>query len=101
MKKEDCFSKLKIKCLDDNKIGRTKEIIEVTDIKKGEHLTKLCLKKDVFSKTYVFEKIVNVSTKEDGIHPLYCISLPGYTYQSALKYTDLKLQTLKDKDLIL
>ena len=29
------------------------------------------------------------------------MSLPGYTYQSALKYTDIKLQTLQDKDLIL
>ena len=29
------------------------------------------------------------------------MSLPGYTYQSALKYTDIKLQTLQDKDLTL
>ena len=29
------------------------------------------------------------------------MSLPGYTYQCALKYTDFKLQTLQDKDLIL
>ena len=29
------------------------------------------------------------------------MSLPGYTYQCALKYTDIKLQTLQDKDLIL
>ena len=29
------------------------------------------------------------------------MSQPGYTYQCALKYTDIKLQTLQDKDLIL
>ena len=29
------------------------------------------------------------------------MSLPGYTYQCALKYTDIKLQTLQEKDLIL
>ena len=29
------------------------------------------------------------------------MSLPGYTYQCALKYTDIKLQTIQDKDLIL
>ena len=29
------------------------------------------------------------------------MSLPSYTYQCALKYTDIKLQTLQDKDLIL
>ena len=29
------------------------------------------------------------------------MSLPGFTYQCALKYTDIKLQTLQDKDFIL
>ena len=29
------------------------------------------------------------------------MSLPSCTYQCALKYTDIKLQTLQDKDLIL
>ena len=42
-----------------------------------------------------------MSFEEYKINPLYCVSLPGYTYQCALKYTDIKLQTLQDKDLIL
>ena len=29
------------------------------------------------------------------------MSLPGYTYQCAFKYTDIKLQALQEKDLIL
>ena len=29
------------------------------------------------------------------------MSLPGYTRQCGMKYTDIKLQTLQDKDLIL
>ena len=49
----------------------------------------------------VFEKFVKVSTKEYGINPLYCVSSPGYDYQCALNYTDINLQTLQDKDLIL
>ena len=32
---------------------------------------------------------------------MYCVSLPGYTGQCGLKYTDIKLQTLQDKDMIL
>ena len=47
------------------------------------------------------EKFVKVSFEEYGNNPLYCVSLPGYTYQCALKYTDIKLQTLQDKDMIL
>ena len=58
-------------------------------------------KSDVILLAVVFEKFVKVSTKEYGINPLYCVSLPGYTYQCAMKYTDIKLQTLQDKDLIL
>ena len=71
------------------------------NIKSGKELTKLYSKSDVIILADVFEKFVKVSTEEYGINPVYCVSLPGYTYQYALKYSDIKLQTLKDKDLIL
>ena len=58
-------------------------------------------KSDVILLADVFEKFVKVSTEEYKINPLYCVSLPGYTYECALKYTNIKLQTLQDKDLIL
>ena len=47
------------------------------------------------------KKVVKVSTKEYCITPLDCISLPVYFCQCALKYTDIKLRTLQDKDSIL
>ena len=49
----------------------------------------------------VFEKFIKVSVNEFGINPLYCVSLPGYTWQCGLKYTGTNLQTLQDKDMIL
>ena len=101
LKKEDFFSKLKNDYTDDNEIERTKEIIKLFNIKDGEQLTKLYCKSDVIFLADVFEKFVKVSTEEYKINPLYCVSLPGLTYQCALKYTDIKLQTLQDKDLIL
>ena len=101
LKKEDFFSKLKNDYLDDEEIERTKEIIKLFNIENGKELTNLYCKSDVILLADVFEKFVKVSTKEYGINPLYCVSLPGYTYQCALKYTDIKLQTLQDKDLIL
>ena len=101
LEKEDFFSKLKNDYPNDEEIERTKEIIKLFNIKDGEELTKLYCKSDVILLTDVFEKFVKVSTKEYGINPLYCVSLPGYTYQCALKYTDIKLQTIQDKDLIL
>ena len=44
---------------------------------------------------------MKVSVNEFGINPLYCVSLPGYTWQCGLKYTGINLQTLQDTDLIL
>ena len=44
---------------------------------------------------------MKISTKEYRNIPLYCVSLPRSTYQCALKCTDIKLQTLQHKDLIL
>ena len=101
LKKEDFFIELKNDYPDDVEIERTKEIIKLFNIKDGEQLTKLYCKTDVILLGDVFEKFVKVSTKEYKINPLYCVSLPGYTYQCALKYIDIKLQTLQDKDLIL
>ena len=87
LKKEDFFSRLKNDYPDDDEIERKKEIIELFDNKNGEELTKLYCKSDVIFLADVFEKFVKVYTKEHGINPLYCVSLPGYTYQCALKYT--------------
>ena len=51
--------------------------------------------------TCVFEKIIKVSQSEFGISPLYFVSLPGYTWACGLKYTNIRLQTLQDKEMIL
>ena len=61
------------------------------DIKKREELTKLYCKSNVVLLAEVFETFVKVSIGEYGINPLYFVSLPRYTYQCALKYTDIKL----------
>ena len=47
------------------------------------------------------EKFIKVSVNEFGIDLLYCVSLPGYTWQCGLKYTEINSQTLQDKDMIL
>ena len=85
LKKEDFFSKLKNDHPDDKEIERTKEITKLFKIKDGEELTRLYCKNDVILLADVFEKFVKVSIKQYGINPLYCLSLPGFTYQCALK----------------
>ena len=71
------------------------------DIKNGEELTGFYLKSDVLLRSCVFAKIINVSTNDFGINPLYCVCITGYTWLCGLKCTGIKLQTLQDKDLIL
>ena len=101
LKKEYFFSKLKNKCPDDDEIERTMDIIKKFNIKNGEELTEIYLKSDVLLLACVFEKFIKVSVNEFNINPLYCVSLPGYTWQCGLKYTGINLQTLQDKDMIL
>ena len=101
LKTKHFFSKLKHDYPDDEEIERTKQIIKLFNIKSGKELTNLYLKSDANLLADVFEKVVKISTEEYGINPLNCVSLPGYTYQCPLKYTDIKLQNLQDKDLIL
>ena len=49
----------------------------------------------------MFEKFRKRLVNEYGINPLYCVSLPGYTWQCGLKYTGINLQTLHNKAMIL
>ena len=40
-------------------------------------------------------------TREYKINPLYSYSLPGYTWKAGLKLTNIKLDFIKDKNLLL
>ena len=101
LKKEDFFSKSKNKCPDDDEREQTMDIIDKFNIKNAEELTEIYLRSDVLLLTSVFEKFIKVSVGEFRNNPLYCVSLPGYTWQCGLKYTGINLQTLQDKDMIL
>ena len=50
----------------------------------GKKLTRLYLKSDVSSLACVFQIFKKVSINEFDIIPLYCVSLPGYTWQCVL-----------------
>ena len=83
---------------DDIEIDRTNKTIQTFNIKNGKEITDLYLKSDVILLADVYKKFTNVSQAEFKINPLY---LPGYTFGAGLKYTNIKLQTLQDKDMIL
>ena len=100
--KQDYFSKLKNDYPNDEEIERTNKIIQTFNIKNGAELTQLYLKSDVILLADVFEKIIKVSYEQFKISPLYCVSVyQGILENAGLKYTNIKLQTLQDKDSIL
>ena len=101
LKKADFFSKLRNKCPDDNEIERTIQVTNLFNIKNGEELTSLYVKTDIILLADVFEKFMKVSTKHYGISPLYSVSVCSYTLQCCSKYTDIKLKTVQDKEMIL
>ena len=96
-KEGDFFSKLKIYYPADKEIERTKETINIFNIKNGEELIKLFLKSDVVLLADVLEKFIKVSFNEFDINHLYCISLPCYTWQWGLKYADTKKRNTSRK----
>ena len=101
LKREDFFSKPKNDYPNDGEIERIKGNFKKFKNKNREELTKIFLKSHLLLLTCVFEKIIKVSVNELGINPLYCVSLPGYTWQCGLKNNGINLQTLQDKDMIL
>ena len=101
LKEEHVFSNLKTDYPNDEEKERTLDIIKRFDIRNGEEIIQLYLKSDILLLTCVFEKFIKVSLNEYGINPLYCVSLPGYTWQCRLKYTGINLQALQNKDMIL
>ena len=98
---EDFWSTLKQTTPSLEEINRTQEIIKKYDLKNGQELTELYLKMDVLQLADVMENFVEKSTLEYGINPSYGYSLPGYTWKAGLKLTKIKLDFIKDKQLLL
>ena len=99
--KEDYWSTLTQSYPSDDDIKRTQELIDKNKIENGRELTMLYLKMDVLQLTDVFENFVESSTREYKISPLYSYSLPGYTCKAGLKLTNIKLDYIKCKELLL
>ena len=99
--KEEYWSTLTQSYPSDDDIKRTQELIDKNKIKNGRELTMLYLKMDVLQLADVFENFVESSTRVYKINPLYSYSLPDYTWKAGLKLTNIKLDFIKDKELLL
>ncbi len=100
LKVEDFYTTLKQGTPDNEEIERTMNIINKFKIESGKDLTKLYLKTDVLLLADVFENFIKISMNEFKINPLYCVSLPGYTWHCGLKHTGIELDYIKDPDMM-
>ena len=101
LRKEDYWSTLTQSYPCDDDIKRTQQLIDKYNITTPQQLTMLNLKMDVPQLTDVFENFVQTSTEEYGINPLFSFSAPGYTWKAGLKLTNIKIDFIKDKHLLL
>ena len=95
------FSKIKIDYPSGIEIERTKQSFILFFFKNGEELTKIFIKSDVLILSYVFEKFLTGSISDFNFNPMYYVFPPGFSRQCGLKYTNINLQTLQDKDMVL
>lgn len=66
----------------------------------GEY-SDLYLKTDVMLLTDIFENFRDKAHKTYGLDPAWYYTMPGYTWNCMLKYTECKLETIQDVDMLL
>ena len=94
--KDAYYSNLNNDYPDHLEIERTNHIINVFKIQNGRQLTQKHNEADVILLAAFFANFINTSQKELKINPLYNISLPGYTWDVGLKYTNNNLEKIED-----
>ena len=66
-----------------------KKLFKLLINKNGEELTQTSLKSEALLLACVFEKTIKVSFSDFDTNPLYCVSVPEFTWQWGLKHTGI------------
>ena len=99
--KENCWTTLKQETPPNEEINRTHGINKKFNTMNGEEITMVNLKMDVLHLADDFENFAQTSTEGYGINPLNSYQAPGYTWKAGLKMTKIKVDFIKDKELVL
>ena len=63
-------------------------------IENDGELIQLYNRADVILLADTFEKFINIIKKEFKTNPMYKISLPGYTWNVGIRYTNINLKKI-------
>ena len=101
LKKEHFYSTLKQSYPPQQEIDRTFEIIKKYNIKTGKELTLMYNKLDVLLLADIFENFIKKCMEVYKINPLYCYSAPSFTWKAFFKFSNTKIDYIKDHKLLL
>src|SRR5436190_9120067 len=93
---EKFYSRLRGKGIKPKKYQHAINVWNYFNIKNMKQYHNLYLKTDTLLLAEVFEVFRDLCLKDYGIDPCHVYSLPGVTWQAALKYTDIELDLIRN-----
>ena len=99
--KEAFYSKLNLKGISDADYEHTQKVWEVFEIKDCGKYHDLYAQSDTLLLADVFENFRNMCLEIYELDPVYFVSAQGLAWQACLKKTKVKLELLRDYDMLL
>ena len=99
--KSDFYSSLNMDEITDVDYRHAKKVFDKFCIKNVGEYHDLYLRSDTLLLADVFENLRDISIKVYGLDPAYFLSVPRLAWQACLKKTGVKLEILKDVDVLL
>ena len=96
---EQFYNKLNEEHISDENYAHAKEVWETFNCQTMRDYHDLYLRTDVLLLADVFEKFRSVCQQSYGLDPVHYYSLPGLSWDAALKYSDVKLDLIVDIDM--
>ena len=98
--KESWYNELKKENIKDDELEYAKMIYNKYNCKTLKDYTELYLKSDVNLLCEIFENFRDLSLKTYQLDPAWYFTTPGFSWDAALKYSKIKLELLKDREII-
>ena len=99
--KEEFFNKISNKNISDEDYTHAKNVFEKFECKNLLDYSILYLKSDICHLSDVFQKFSKFAYKTYELDPRHSYTLPGFSWQSMLKMTKIKLELISDPDMYL
>lgn len=100
-KQKDFYNQLTMHHISDEDYQHAQNIWNAFEIKNLGEYSDLYLKTDVLLLADIFENFRDITMKTHKLDPCQYYTLPGLSWDSMLRYTEVRLELLQDYDMIL